>query len=1238
MTAHTTTLTDLQLAAQERILVMDGASGTEFQAMKITEDDLRGHVFHEHASSLAGNHDLLVLTQPQAVREVHMSYLLAGADIISTNTFSATTVAQREYGLDDPALIVKLNRTGAQLARAAADEAQQCDGRQRWVAGAMGPTNVTLSLSPRVEDPGYRAMTFRQLAEAYGHQIAGLVEGGVDMLLIETIFDTLNAKAAIWAVRRHAAATGVVTPLMVSGTITDRSGRTLSGQTPAAFWQSVRHAQPLSIGLNCALGGADMRPYIHELSGLADTLVCAYPNAGLPNELGCYDETPDQTAAILGEFAQAGLVNIVGGCCGTTPAHIAAIADAVRGKTPRIPAVRTARLQLSGLEPFTLTDDIPFVNVGERTNVTGSAMFRRLITNGDFADALVVARQQVENGAQIIDVNMDEGLLDSKQAMITFLNLIAGEPDIARVPVMIDSSKFEIIEAGLECVQGKTVVNSISMKEGVEQFLTHARICRDHGAAVIVMAFDEDGQADTVERKISICTRAFELLTTELDFPPDDIIFDPNIFAIATGIADHDRYGLDYIEATAEIRKRFPTSNVSGGVSNLSFAFRGNDQVREAMHSVFLYHAIKNGMRLGIVNAGQLAVYEQIERELRDLCEDVVLATRTDAAERLLEAATRYQGGGQSPLERAGQEWRDWDVDKRIEHSLVNGITEFVEVDVEESRVRLQSPVSVIEGPLMDGMNVVGDLFGSGRMFLPQVVKSARVMKQAVAYLTPFLDADRAALVAAGGAVTTSNTKGTAVVATVKGDVHDIGKNIVRVVLGCANYEVIDLGVMVPAQKILDTAREHNADIIGLSGLITPSLDEMVHVASEMQRQGFTVPLLIGGATTSRIHTALRVTPAYPDGPVVHVADASRAAGVISKLLSNDQRDEFLTDLDAQYQRVIEAHERAQIERNRVTIDVARQNAGRFTFDATTVVPPTFTGVRTFDTIDVAELVPYIDWTPFFQTWGLRGRHPAILTDPEMGTAAQTLFDDGQRMLEQIVNERWFQPKAVVGFWPAHSDGDDIVLPEHGKRLHGLRQQLLRRDGKPNVSISDFIAPADASVTDHIGGFVVTAGPEEIAIADRFDKAGDDYSSILVKSLADRIAEALAERTHALVRRELWAYAPDEAYAPGELIGEPYRGIRPAPGYPSQPDHAEKTTIFELLEAEARIGVGLSDSYSMWPGSSVSGLYFAHPDASYFAVGRLQRDQIESYAQRKGITVERAESLLGQTLAYTADA
>jgi 5-methyltetrahydrofolate--homocysteine methyltransferase len=1223
---------ELLSAANERILVFDGASGTQIQEMKLSEDDLRGDRFRDHPSSLAGNYDVLALTQPHAIHQLHRRYIAAGADIVSTNTFSSSMVAQREYGLDQPELIVELNHTAATIAREEVDAARRHDSRQRWVAGSIGPTNVTLSMSPRVEDPGYRATTFRAVAESYHHQISGLVTGGVDFLLIETVFDTLNAKAAIWAARRYATETGIEMPLMISGTITDRSGRTLSGQTTEAFWQSVRHALPIAIGLNCALGGEQMRPYVQELSTISDALVLAYPNAGLPNALGCYDETADHTAAILGEFADSGFVNLVGGCCGTTPEHIEAIVGAVAGKQPRRPSEPRQMLQLSGLELFTLNDDIPFVNVGERTNVTGSAKFRRLITNGDFDEALDVARDQVENGAQIIDVNMDEGLLDSKEAMIRFLSLIAAEPDIARVPIMIDSSKFEVIEAGLECVQGKPVVNSISMKEGVDQFLAQARVCRDHGAAVIVMAFDENGQADSAERKVEICSRAFELLTTELNFPPEDIIFDPNIFAIATGIAEHDRYGLDFLEATTELRKRFPLSNISGGVSNLSFAFRGNERVREAMHSVFLFHAIQTGMRMGIVNAGQLAVYETIDPELRELCEDVVLARRTDAAERLLDAATSYVADGAEKQERVGLEWREWDVDKRLEHGLVNGITEFVDADVEEARVRLESPVSVIEGPLMDAMNVVGDLFGSGRMFLPQVVKSARVMKQAVAYLTPYLEAEREATRAAGGVVT-SNNKGTAVLATVKGDVHDIGKNIVGVVLECANYNIIDLGVMVPAQKILETAREVEADIIGLSGLITPSLDEMVHVASEMERQGFDVPLLIGGATTSRIHTALRVTPAYGSGPVVHVADASRAAGVISRLLSHDLRAEFLTDLDTEYQRVVESHQRAEVERQRITISEARSNAGEFVFNRSTVTPPTFTGSKVIDSIDLEELTNYIDWTPFFHTWSLRGQYPAILDDAQFGDAATPLFEDAQAMLKRIVSERWFEPKAVVGFWPAHRDGDDIVLPEH--RFHGLRQQLRRRDNKPNLAMSDFIAPLDAGVADHVGAFVVTAGPEEVAIAKRYEAAGDDYSSILVKSLADRIAEALAERVHALVRRDLWGYASDESFEPSELLGEPYRGIRPAPGYPAQPDHSEKATIFELLDAERQIGVGLTESYSMWPGSSVSGLYLAHPEAKYFAVGRIQRDQIESYATRKGITPDGAERLLSTTLAYT---
>ncbi len=1223
-------------AATERILILDGAAGTEIQAAGITEDDLRGDRFADHPSSLAGNNDLLALTQPDVLAGLHRRYLDAGADIITTNTFSATTVAQREYGLDQVDLITELNVEAARIARQAADEAEAVDGRARFVAGSIGPTNITLSLSPRVEDPGYRSMTFRQIADAYRQQIDGLVAGGADLLLIETVFDTLNAKAAIMAARRHAADTGIEVPIMLSGTITDRSGRTLSGQTISAFWQSIRHANPITVGVNCSLGAADMRPYVKELSGIADTLICVYPNAGLPNALGCYDETPEQTAEVIGEFAASGLVNVVGGCCGTTPDHIRAIRHAVAEAAPRPVPTRIPRLELSGLEPFTLTDETTFVNVGERTNVTGSARFRRLITERNYSEALSVARHQVEAGAQVIDINMDEGLLDSAQVMTDFLNLIAAEPDIARVPIMFDSSKFSVIEAGLECAQGKSIVNSISLKEGEAAFLDHARVCRDHGAAVIVMAFDEEGQADSVERKVEICTRAARLLIDEVGYPEDDLIFDPNIFAVATGIADHDRYGLDFIEATAELKRRFPLANVSGGVSNLSFSFRGNNRVREAMHSVFLYHAIAAGMRMGIVNAAQLTVYEQIEPELRELCEDVILARRPDAAQRLLDAATSFAGdasGTATSTEAA--EWRSYEVAKRLEYALVNGIDDYVDEDVDECRRQLISPVAVIEGPLMDGMNVVGDLFGSGQMFLPQVVKSARVMKKAVAFLTPYLEAERD-----GGE---ASTNGTVVLATVKGDVHDIGKNIVSVVLGCANYRIVDLGVMVNAETILDAARDHDADIVGLSGLITPSLDEMVNVAAEMDRQGFDIPLLVGGATTSRIHTALKVIPAYSDAPVVHVGDASRAAGVISRLLTDDgeARDAFLSELNTEYRRVVEAHERAEVERHRLSLSEARAKRSRLVFDETTVVTPTYTGARTIDDLTLDEIATYIDWTPFFRTWGLRGRYPDVLDDPRTADAARPVWDDAQRMLESIITEKWFAPKARVGFWPAvRGEGDavdDIILPNHDAVFYGLRQQLPQRNGKAQRSLSDFIAPADAGITDHLGGFAITVGPEEIAIAEAFERDHDDFSSIMVKMLADRFAEALAEMMHAWVRRELWGYAPDEDLSLDELFGSAFRGIRPAPGYPAQPDHSEKATLFRLLDAEATIGLALTENYAMTPGSSVSGLYFAHPEAHYFAIGRLPRDQIAHYADRKGISLAETERLLAHNLAYTPE-
>ncbi len=1222
----------LRSLASKRILVLDGAMGTEIQNLRLSEQDFRGERFRGFNHDLKGNNDLLILTQPDAVRKIHLDYFRAGADIVETNTFSGTSIAQADYGLE--AVGYELNREGARLAREAALIAETEDGRRRFVAGAVGPTNRTLSISPDVNNPGYRAVTFDQVRDSYAEQVRGLVDGGAEIILIETIFDTLNAKAAIVATHQVFAERGVRLPVMISGTITDLSGRTLSGQTPTAFWHSVRHADPLSVGLNCALGAREMRAHIQEIAKVADTLVCAYPNAGLPNEFGLYDERPEATASMLAEFAEAGFLNVVGGCCGTTPDHIRAIAEAVAGKAPRTVPEVPPLMRLSGLEPFVLTKDIPFVNIGERTNVTGSAKFRKLVTNGDYAAALDVARDQVANGAQVIDVNMDEGLLDSEKAMVEFLNLVAAEPDIARVPVMVDSSKFHVIEAGLKCIQGKAIVNSISMKEGVEKFKAEAGICRAYGAAVVVMAFDEQGQADTLERKVEICTRAYRILTEEVGFPPEDIIFDPNVFAVATGIEEHDGYGVAFIEAARIIRETLPHVHISGGVSNLSFSFRGNEPVREAMHSVFLFHAIRAGMDMGIVNAGQLAVYDEIDPELRDLCEDVVLNRRPDATERLLEAAPRFKGGA-GAAKAADLEWRSWPVEKRLEHALVNGITEFVEQDTEEARQGAERPLHVIEGPLMAGMNVVGDLFGSGKMFLPQVVKSARVMKQAVAYLMPFMEAEKAVN---GGAE--RSAAGKVLMATVKGDVHDIGKNIVGVVLACNNYEVIDLGVMVPAQKILETARRENVDIIGLSGLITPSLDEMVHVASEMEREGFDIPLLIGGATTSRVHTAVKIHPHYQKGQTVYVTDASRAVGVVSSLLSEDAKDGYVETLKAEYRRVADAHARAEADKQRLPLDKARAN--RMKIDWSTYAPPkpTFMGARVFRTYDVAELVPFIDWTPFFQTWELKGRFPAILEDPKQGAAARQLYEDAQEMLKQIVDGRWFNPKAVIGFWPANAVGDDIRLftgesrTEELATFYGLRQQLAKRDGRPNLCLSDFVAPAETGLNDYVGGFVVTAGIEEVRIAERFERANDDYRSILVKALADRIAEAFAERMHQRVRKEFWAYAPDEAISNDELIREEYRGIRPAPGYPAQPDHTEKDTLFRLLEAERRIGVTLTESFAMWPGSSVSGLYLAHPDAHYFGVAKVERDQVEAYAARKSMSVPEVERWLSPILNY----
>jgi 5-methyltetrahydrofolate--homocysteine methyltransferase len=1228
--ASPTEVTLRQIAA-ERILVLDGAMGTMIQALRLDEQGFRGARFDAWNREVRGNNDLLILTRPDAIRAIHLAYFRAGADIVSTNTFSSTRIAQADYGMAE--IAYELNLEGARLAKEAAKQAEAEDGKPRFVAGAIGPTNRTASISPDVLNPSFRSVTFDELRIAYTEQVRGLLDGGVDTLLIETIFDTLNAKAVIFAIAEELDARGIDVPVMISGTITDRSGRLLSGQTPEAFWNSVTHAAPISVGLNCALGAKEMRAHIAELGRVADTLICAYPNAGLPNEFGYYDESPEDMAALIGEFAESGLVNIAGGCCGTTPDHIRAIAKAVAGRKPRAIPEIPPRLRLSGMEAFTLTPEIPFVNIGERTNITGSARFRKLITAGDYTAALAVARDQVENGAQIIDINMDEGLLDSEKAMTIFLNLIAAEPDIARVPIMIDSSKFSVIEAGLKCAQGKCVVNSISLKEGEPAFIAHAKLVRRYGAAVVVMAFDETGQADTLARKTSIAKRAYDILVDQVGFPPQDIIIDPNIFAIATGMEEHNGYGVAFIEATKWIRENLPGAHISGGVSNLSFSFRGNEPVREAMHSVFLYYAIKAGMDMGIVNASQMAVYDDLDPELREACEDVVFNRRDDAADRLLALAERYRGPGKEKKE-ADLSWREMPVEKRLSHALVHGITDFIEVDVEEARHNAPRPLAVIEGPLMDGMNVVGDLFGSGRMFLPQVVKSARVMKQAVACLMPYMEHDKD-----GRAHSSSNGK--IVLATVKGDVHDIGKNIVGVVLQCNNYDVIDLGVMVPVEKILKAAIEERADIIGLSGLITPSLDEMCHVAAEMERQGFDVPLLIGGATTSRVHTAVKIHPNYRRGQTVYVNDASRAVGVVSSLLSRDTRDRTINDTRAEYARIASAHARSEDAKQRLSLAAARANALKLNWSGNYRPPvPRRIGTSTLNNIPIRELIELIDWTPFFSTWDLTGKYPSILNDANVGEAARSLFADAQAMLKQIASERWFQASAVFGLWPANSEGDDILVFADEARvkpiatLHTLRQQLARREGRANVALADFIAPRASGLADYIGTFAVTAGIGEQAVADRFKHANDDYSAILAKALADRLAEAATEWLHKRVRREFWGYATDETLSNSELIAEKYRGIRPAPGYPAQPDHTEKGTLFTLLDGEKNIGVKLTESFAMWPGASVSGLYFSHPESYYFGVGKIERDQVEDYARRKGMTLNETERWLAPILNY----
>jgi 5-methyltetrahydrofolate--homocysteine methyltransferase len=1224
----------LRRMASERILVIDGAMGTEIQALKLEERGYRGQRFADWHRELRGNNDLLNLTRPEAIREIHIAYLRAGADIVETNTFSSTAVAQADYGLE--AVVYELNFEGARLAREAAEIISKEDGRPRFVAGALGPTNRTASLSPDVNRPGFRAINFDELRAAYTEQARGLLDGGIDIILVETIFDTLNAKAALYGIAELFDERNIQVPVMISGTITDLSGRTLSGQTPTAFWYSVRHAAPLSIGLNCALGAKEMRTHIAEIAQVADTLVCAYPNAGLPNEFGLYDEGPETMAGLIGEFASAGLVNIVGGCCGTTPAHIRAITQAVAGKAPREIPKLPSRLRLSGLEPFTLMPEIPFVNIGERTNVTGSTKFRKLITTGDYPAGLAIARDQVESGAQIIDVNMDEGMLDSESAMVEFLHLIASEPDIARVPVMVDSSKFAVIEAGLKCLQGRAVVNSISLKEGEKEFIRQAKIVRRHGAAIVIMAFDEQGQADTLARRIEICQRAYDILVNRVGFAPEDIILDPNIFPVATGIEEHDGNGIDFIEASRWVRQHLPHAHISGGVSNLSFSFRGNEPVREAMHSVFLYHAIKAGMDMGIVNAAQMAVYDDLDPDLREVCEDVVLNRGKNGTDRLLALAERFRGQAGRDKKETDLTWRTWTVDKRLSHALVHGLTDFITEDTEEARLKATRPLHVIEGPLMAGMNLVGDLFGSGKMFLPQVVKSARVMKQAVAYLLPFMEQEKAEK-----GLTQTSSVGKVLLATVKGDVHDIGKNIVGVVLQCNNYEVIDLGVMVSAAKILETAKTEQVDIVGLSGLITPSLDEMCYVAAEMERQGFELPLLIGGATTSRVHTAVKISPNYCRGQSVYVNDASRAVGVVSALLSDAMRPQYIADVRQEYARIAAAHTRSQEDRQRLSLSAARANQPKLDWSGTYVpTRPQFVGTRVFTDYPLEELVEFIDWSPFFATWDLKGKFPSILNDDRFGKAAYSLYNDALAMLDNIIAENWLQAAAVVGLWPANSEGDDIAVFADESRvqrltvLHTLRQQLVRREGRANTALADFVAPGDSGIADYIGGFAVTAGIGEQELSNRFKLANDDYSAIMVKALADRLAEAFAEHLHARVRREFWGYAADEALSLEELLSEQYRGIRPAPGYPAQPDHTEKGTLFKLLSAEQQVGMRLTESFAMWPSASVCGLYFSHPDSHYFGIGKIEHDQVEDYARRKGWKTETAEKWLAPILNY----
>jgi len=1216
---------------QQRILILDGGMGTMIQGCKFTEEDFRGSRFADWPSDLKGNNDLLCMTQPERIKELHKGYLDAGADIIETNSFNATSIAMADYDMQD--LAREINVAAARVARQAADEASTPD-KPRYVAGVLGPTNRTASISPDVNDPGYRNTNFDKLVEAYLEALDGLVEGGIDLILIETIFDTLNAKAAVFAVDQYCYENDLDLPVMLSGTITDASGRTHTGQTTEAFYNSLRHARPISVGLNCALGPMELRPYIEELSRISETYVSAHPNAGLPNEMGEYDLDPATMAKEIRGWAEKGFLNIIGGCCGTTPEHIAAMAEAVADLPPRqLPEIEVA-CRLSGLEPCTISKDSLFVNVGERTNVTGSKRFLRLIKEEDYDAALDVARDQVENGAQIIDINMDEGMLESAECMVKFLNLVASEPEISKVPIMIDSSKWEVIEAGLKCIQGKGVVNSISMKEGEEAFLHQARLLRRYGAAVIVMAFDEEGQADTRERKVEICTRAYKLLTEEVNFPPEDIIFDPNIFAIGTGIEEHNNYAVDFIEAVGDIKRTLPHAMISGGVSNVSFSFRGNDTVREAIHAVFLYYAIKNGMDMGIVNPSMLAIYADIPEELRNAVEDVVLNRREDSTEVLLDLAEKYRGSGAEKVKKEDLAWREWEVEKRLQHALVKGIADYVEEDTELARQNATRPLHVIEGPLMDGMNVVGDLFGEGKMFLPQVVKSARVMKKAVAYLLPYMEKEKEEL------GTQDEANGKILMATVKGDVHDIGKNIVGVVLQCNGYDVVDMGVMVPCEKILETAKAEKVDIIGLSGLITPSLEEMVHVASEMQRLGMNLPLMIGGATTSRIHTAVKIDPAYQEA-VVHVADASRAVGVASKLLSKTAKADYVAELKETYEGLRVRRKQQQVDRSLISIEQARQHRFQPDWSGYTPPEPKVKGLKVFDDYPLEDLVQRIDWTPFFRSWELAGKFPRILEDEVVGTEATKLYRDAQAMLEKIVEEKWLTARAVIGFWPANSVMDDIELyrnpgdKEAFMTLHHLRQQLDRsKNDKPDFCLSDFIAPRETGLTDWLGGFAVTAGSGIDEHVARFEADHDDYSSIMIKALADRLAEALAERMHEKVRKEYWGYANNEALSNQDMISEKYQGIRPAPGYPACPDHTEKALLWELLDPEQNAGMTLTESYAMLPAAAVSGWYFSHPEAKYFGTGKLAKDQMDDYAARKGMTRKEIERMVPHLLGY----